>query len=101
MPSIILECPHCGGEKIGFNLISQHEATLKPLDVAVRYRVLMLCQNCEEGVVGVFDHISGTGPKPTPLNCDVDPRKQGLKLAWVYPAPRHSFSTRPSLPLRL
>ena len=86
MASIILECPHCGAEKIGFRLVFDQPAAL-PIPGsphAQRWRTLMVCSNCDEGVVAIFDKRPGINvAAPTGLN--VDPQKLGMVLVDTYP----------------
>lgn len=92
MSSIVLECPHCGAEKIGFNLAMEVASASKPSNVYRKYRVLMLCTGCDEAVVGVF-HTMAITPETTqysPAGCPIDPLKMGWALANSYPKPQPS-----------
>jgi predicted RNA-binding Zn-ribbon protein involved in translation (DUF1610 family) len=92
LASTILECPHCGAEKIGFHLTNEVEATIKPTGLYRKYRVTMVCPNCEEMVIGVFEAtaINAATSQRTPVSSAVDPLKLGWTLANSYPKPQPS-----------
>jgi len=87
MPSLIVECPHCGAEKIGFNLMYQMPSTITPKNMSKRFRVYMSCSNCEEAVIGTFDKPVNVGSPQEPLTCPIDPRILGWILTSTYPTP--------------
>jgi hypothetical protein len=91
MASIILECPHCGAEKIGFQLVAEVAGTLPG---ARRARVMMLCSNCEEAVIGVFEVRASSAAsyqQTMPMSSTVDPTKTGSwTLIKTYPQPQPS-----------
>src|SRR5579875_1785339 len=87
MPSVILECPHCGAEKMGFNLVYQVPATVPPGQPA-KYRVPAICFNCEEMVVLIFEN-TGQGQRQ-PTQCNADPTREGWAVVNTYPKPKPS-----------
>src|SRR5580700_3168739 len=91
MASLVLECPHCGAEKIGFTLMSEVVAASPP-PMHVRYRTLLICGACEEVVVGVFDRSSNMHFQGgmTPAACQSDPRRFEWQLTNTYPKPEPS-----------
>ena len=93
MPSMILECPHCGAEKIGFTLAAEVLGVEKTSLGYSRYRVLLICSNCEDAVVAVIDygrHAVGHSP----MGCGSNPVQNGWKLRRVYPTPKPSSCPR-------
>ena len=103
MPSIILECPHCGAEKIGFHLAHEIPGALNPINVNKRYRAVLICPNCEEIVIATFDHRATTPflqNANTPSQCLVDPTKLNWELTTTYPTPRPSTCPSWSYPFR-
>jgi hypothetical protein len=92
MPSLILECPHCGAEKIGFTVLYQAQATINPQNVVKRFRVYMSCSNCEEAVIGIFDKPAASPNPQDPTSCPIDPRMMGWRLTKIYPTPKPSQS---------
>lgn len=95
MASIILECPHCGAEKIGFHVAFDSAATLPHGQSLTykKYRSLLLCWGCEEGVVAVFDATAGRDqnfPNAAPQQAPKDPRQVGWHLVKTYPVPQPS-----------
>src|SRR5262245_58573237 len=88
MPSIILECPHCGAEKIGFNLAAEAPARRRPPGGVQRFRVLLICSNCEEGMVALFD--SRSTVQGSPCHYEVNPTEMGWSLTDTYPKPQPS-----------
>jgi hypothetical protein len=93
MPSLVLECPHCGAEKMAFTLMCEIAATTPPAMTA-RYRTLLICGGCEEAVIGVFDRQIVTNSYPqhglTPASCQSDPRRNQWQLTAIYPKPEPS-----------
>jgi hypothetical protein len=88
MSSIVLECPHCGIEKVGFNLMHEIPSTSRPSSVIRRVRALLVCSNCEEVVIGVFDILdNATSNIQNPSHAGVDPRRIGWVLTASYPRP--------------
>ena len=71
---------------MGFNIAAQVQATIKPAGVYLRFRDLLVCSNCEEAVVAVFDSM-GNGQHNSPQGCGTDPTKLGWHLTRTYPLP--------------
>jgi Domain of unknown function (DUF4145) len=86
MPSIILECPHCGAEKIGFSIIAEHISVFQANPELRIHKTLMVCTKCEGGAVGVFEKRLGTAPQSI-MQCGVDPTMLGFPLVDTYPKP--------------
>ena len=90
MPSIILQCPHCGAEKVGFSIVAEHIGVVPPQDLmhgSKRHRALMICSKCEGGLVGVFDRNAASGAPQTLQGCGTDPTILGYRLTETYPLP--------------
>ena len=67
----------------------QVPAERPPLGI-LRFRALMICSGCEEGVIGIFDYASRQSRQSnnmSPLQCTMDPRTLGWNLATTYPQP--------------
>jgi hypothetical protein len=92
MSSLILECPYCGAQKVGFNLVAEVPATIKPSGVYRKYRVLMTCSNCDEALVGIFEARATTNNtvQYTPVSCGMDPLQMDWFLVASYPRPEPS-----------
>jgi hypothetical protein len=93
MPSLILECPHCGADKIGFNVVHQYPASTKPAGIQIRYRTWLSCSACEEGIIGIFQYPDRIAFQPNdgaPMQCPIDPRMLGWHLNTTYPSPQPS-----------
>ena len=91
MPSIILECPHCGAEKIGFNIVYDRIAILPQVQPPARFvRSTLVCAGCDEMVVGSFHLPMGVRATENPAGLHVDPQQLGWILANVYPSPSPS-----------
>jgi hypothetical protein len=86
VPSIILECPYCGAEKIGFGFAAEVVAYNGPPNTR-RYFELMTCSNYANPVTAIF-HSAGNAPYSGPNNCPSDPTKLGYELIDTYPKPR-------------
>ncbi len=83
MPSLNLECPHCGAERTGFNLEHETSNTLSS------FHTLLICASCGEGIVAVFRR-TGASSYNSPKGCPGDPRRHGWALANTYPKPQPS-----------
>jgi len=83
MPSIILECPHCLAEKVGFSIIYERKTIAPGLD---RFQTLMICSNCDGPVIGQFERRMGPDYQ-SPKQCDFDPRQFGFALSAIFPRP--------------
>jgi len=86
MPSIILKCPHCGAEKIGFELTLEYRATKAP-PYTPRFLEMLLCSGCEGGLIAIFHGATNT-PYSSPKSCPTDPIAIGWKLVDVCPKPQ-------------
>jgi hypothetical protein len=85
MPSIMLDCPHCTAQSIGFALVYQ-------MPVASRgggfYLTLGICSKCEGGTI-VDYMMTGQGVgKNSPMECPSDPENYNWIKFRVYPAPQ-------------
>jgi hypothetical protein len=95
MPSIVIECPHCGAERVGFNIVAEQErsSTIEDdyrNDLRIWYD-LAICSKCGWAVIAVFSHMESNHPKlPSPQQCPSDPENWGFKLMVVWPRLRPS-----------
>jgi uncharacterized protein DUF4145 len=81
MPSVVLECPHCGAEKIGFNLVAEYRVAQTN---SVRFLTLGVCSNCDNGVVVEFAN-PGSAQKHSPMQGAADPASLGWVRVRTYP----------------
>jgi hypothetical protein len=72
---------------MGFTLVHQMSATLKPPNIHQRYRTSLVCLKCEEMVVATFDAPGPSIPGKSPLQCPIDPQEIGWALTNSYPKP--------------
>src|SRR5260370_21528015 len=86
MPSIILECPHCGAEKIGFALVYELEAH-RPTSHPRKFRTVAVCSNCNDWIIAIFDSPSAN---QSPIQCPFNPTQMGWNLSKCYPIPQPS-----------
>jgi hypothetical protein len=85
MAAIIHECPHCGAEKMGFQLLTQvedREALSK--SSTSRFRAVMTCAGCPELLIGIFLKTHASNFR-SPMDTPGDPREVGFTLERVYP----------------
>ena len=80
--------PHCGAEKIGFELSAQF-ADAKGFRGAQQVRAVMTCAGCQELVVGIFANPAGSR-FATPMEVPGDPRQFKWVLMNTYPTPAPS-----------
>ena len=88
MPAITHECPHCGAEKMGFELSTQYSDPRHEKGVR-QYRVVMVCAGCRELIIGRFINNGGSHHN-SPGEVQGDPRDFGWGLLETYPAPAPS-----------
>jgi hypothetical protein len=81
MPAIIADCPHCGGEKIGFTFVA--ESSLAPARMS-HFMVCFKCNKCQGGLIVVYAHAANYGVS-TPGGAPTDPSDVGFKLVEQYP----------------
>lgn len=80
VPSIVRECPHCGGEKMGFTLRVEYHAQ-HPRDV---YLVMGICGNCAKGIIIEYEN-RGNARHAHPVGCPTDPENSGWTVVGEYP----------------
>ena len=94
MPSIILPCPHCGAESVGFYIASDRMRPSTVNSYHVPHRVwddLAICTKCEHAVIVVYAlSESDVARQSSPAQCPSDPENWGFKLIDVLPRPRPS-----------
>ncbi|TGG96245.1 MAG: DUF4145 domain-containing protein [Aphanocapsa feldmannii 277cV] len=100
MPELVLHCPHCDTEKVGFtfgglhfNIVESPTNPPKPkrgLPAREQYiqtwNTLFVCRHCNEGVVVQFrsENSYPMGDREL-LDLNGDPRKNGFQLLKVHP----------------
>jgi hypothetical protein len=82
--SVVLECPHCGVEKVGFSFSGEVQSPTGPPNTK-RFRTVLICSSCEEIVVAIFD--GSPSATYSPSACPGDPRKFGWNIFKSYPQP--------------
>lgn len=98
MPSIQLDCPHCGSSKSAFSLIAQHTASVCPQGIRDRIITFSICPICEGGLILEFSSpgVVGAFHKNSPMACSADPCNLGFTLIKSYPA-----TTPPRIPTHI
>jgi hypothetical protein len=86
MTSTLLECPHCGAEKVGFSIVYERPMTRAKNTSIEQFQTFMVCSNCEGGIIGHFER-PVMQPAQTPAQCQIDPRALGFKLSATFPKP--------------
>lgn len=88
---MIIECPHCGVDRIGFSLGAQmHESASLLKQEQPKFRVNLTCNGCEEIVIGLFVKVDARSRVTSPNECPGDPRNFGWALLKSYPTPAPS-----------
>jgi len=86
MPTFLAECPHCGGEKVGFSMNYQNRIlNASPMIASHRIIVFAQCGGCERGLIVEYDN-RGQATKNTPMDCPSDPESFGWVKNASYPA---------------
>ena len=70
---------------MGFSLVNDFTATKGAPHGGIRFRSVLVCTNCEELVIAVFDRPAGMSGPPSPTNCAIDPRQVGFQFVGSYP----------------
>jgi len=83
MANILLDCPHCGGEKVGFTSFAEYVGPGQP-----GYSVFLRCNHCGFPVSAIY---VGRGTQ-SPHNYGGDPTAIGHSLFKVFPAPAPSVA---------
>lgn len=74
-------------EKVGFSVSGEMPSPTGPPNTK-RFRTVLICSNCEEIVIAVFDGSSSASYSPN--SCPGDPRKFGWNIFKSYPTPAPS-----------
>lgn len=85
MAHILAECTSCGGEKIGFEIVSEYKVPGRP---AEQWLALLHCGNCNAGLMILF--LKMATPHRSPMNCPGDPTAHGYLLVERHPEPKPS-----------
>jgi hypothetical protein len=92
MPELSLECPHCGSEKIGFQVLAQHKRLSSLVIQGTKqtaWYVPAVCKHCEGPVIAIYMHYERATPEHrSPSDCPSDPTRWGYTLGPVFPAPK-------------
>jgi hypothetical protein len=89
MASMVLPCPHCFAQRIGFLIAWEHRRQPKQSQAIGTKTIacMMICSGCQGGIIGVFEKRHGV-PGPDTINqCQSDPRDQGWIMADCYRSP--------------
>ena len=84
MPEIVLDCPHCEAERVGFAYGGEHRQGGHALPTI--WNTLFECRKCRAGVVIELQHRSSS--VEAPIACHGDPRDEHFTMLAVYPKPR-------------
>ena len=81
MAEMVLDCPHCGSERVGFDFGGERQRSSAPQ----RWSCLLVCRKCDKGIVVELFHYSSNTP---PSSRRGDLWVAGFTLAAIYPASR-------------
>ena len=82
MSSTIADCPHCGGEKMGFSLVGEYRIVGGP---RANFLAFFRCNNCQGGLIKRYQQQVNHGYQ-TPGGCPADPAELGFVMKEMYPA---------------
>ena len=81
MAEMVLDCPHCGSERVGFDFGGERQRSL----TLNRWSCLLVCRKCDKGiVVELYCHRSNNSPS----KYGGELRAAGFSLDAIYPASR-------------
>ena len=75
---MVLDCPHCGSERMGFAFGGEMEVPR----VTRTWNTLFMCRKCREGIVVKLYH---RGETKHPSLCTGDPRDEKFEVTAIYP----------------
>jgi hypothetical protein len=84
MPSIILDCPHCTANSMGFSIVYE---TPLPDNPSI-FLTLGICGKCSGGVIVLFGSVTGknTPARNSPMQCQSDPENFNFVKMKTYPS---------------
>ena len=84
MPEMILNCPHCASERMGFVFVGEfrQSAAWHDDDPLYVWNAFCACRKCQEGVVV---KLASTHYKFSPSNCVGDPCDEGFFIVGMHP----------------
>ena len=74
MAHMILNCPHCGSNRITFDIVGSSRAY--PPQYSSFWNLLLQCRHCLKAIVAELCGIGGTDP----AKCEGDPRSHGFVI---------------------
>lgn len=77
MAHILLNCPHCRGDHVGFTSVAEY----KFQRYQHRWLVFFVCNNCERGVLIEYEKAGA----PSPASSKTDPTTAGAHQSASYP----------------
>jgi hypothetical protein len=80
MASIIADCPHCGGEKMGFTSAGEYRI----VSPGTQFLAFFRCNKCQEGLIARYEMTANHG-HPSPVSCPADPSELGFRVKHMYP----------------
>ena len=86
MPEMVLNCPHCGSEKVGFEFGGERKrgTAIFPGGIEVSiWNTFWVCRKCREGVVVKLQ----TSKRGRPSESPGDPRDKGFQMIAMHPKP--------------
>ena len=92
MTHMVLDCPHCESEKVGFDFIGESRADVDGffgVSPPEKWNTFLQCRHCNKGVVVELYATSGRLTE-TPANCPGDPQSFGFFAVAMYPEPQES-----------
>ncbi len=85
MAELVLTCPHCDAERMGFTFAGEH-VERNPNTGTETWNTLFVCRKCQKGVVVRLRNLQVGGRSPG--GCSGDPRDEEFDLIDVYPKPQ-------------
>ncbi len=79
MPEMVLDCPHCSSERIGFDFGGQHR---DPVTTSI-WNTFWICRKCREGIV--VQLLRRNSVHDQPGKCNGDPTDEGFQLRDIHP----------------
>ena len=95
MPEMVLDCPHCKSERVGFDFggeimsRSDHAVHLMHQGIHATWNTLFQCRHCRGGVAVKLGRVGQKEIRPSDCHGDpCDPRDSLFRLIATYPEPQ-------------
>ena len=84
MPELVMNCPHCNSERVGFDFVGERPRG-GDMRTPMRWNTCFVCRNCIEGVVVKLANRKSS--EFAPSDCPGELRNYGFEILDMHPKP--------------